>query len=243
MSRAGARGDGHLGQTTSAFWGDAPTTLLLQRAAKDGGWAGRSSHGAVWPARAMLERGEDGMLRRGRRSRSAMGRTVHGAGAEARSGSGGRTDGHRRGRAAVVREQATGTVYSGCYPRCDRLVDGERAGAAVVRGPVGAAGGVDCVTMLSASVFAVALAVAVAVAVSVVPRHVLLLEGTMLLLGHVALFAIAVAFEATCRGVERLCVHWRGGGDGLDGAAEEMESDQHHTGRAAEAGEVWESWC
>jgi hypothetical protein len=24
--------------------------------------------------------------------------------------------------------------------------------------------------------------------------------------------------------------------DGLDGAAEEMESDQHHTGRAAEAG-------
>jgi hypothetical protein len=81
----------------------------------------------------------------------------------------------------------------------------------VVRGPVGAAGGVDCVTMLSAGVFAVA--VAVALAVSVMPRHVLLLEGAMLLLGHVALFAIAVAFafEATCSGVERLGVHWEAG--------------------------------
>lgn len=80
----------------------------------------------------------------------------------------------------------------------------------MVRGPVGAAGGVDCVAMLAVGVFAVALAVALAV--SIVPRHVLLLEGAMLLLGHVALIAIAVAFEATWSGVERLGVHWRGGG-------------------------------
>lgn len=73
-----------------------------------------------------------------------------------------------------------------------------------MRGAVGAAGGVDCVAMLAAGVFAVA--------VSIVPRHVLLLEGAMLLLGHVALLAIAVAFEATWSGVERLGVHWRGGG-------------------------------
>lgn len=77
-----------------------------------------------------------------------------------------------------------------------------------MRGAVGAAGGVDCVAMLAAGVFAVA----VALAVSIVPRHVLLLEGAMLLLGHVALLAIAVAFEATWSGVERLGVHWRGGG-------------------------------
>ena len=207
MSRPGPGADGHLGQTASAFWRNAPTTLLLQRTAKDGGRAGRSSHGAVWPARAMLKRAKDGMLRRGRRSGSAMGRTVHRASAEARGGSGGRPDGHRGSRAAVVCEQTPGAVYCGCYPGCDRLVDGERTGAAVVRGPVGAAGGVDCVTMLSAGVFAVA----VALAVSIVPRYVLLLEGAMLLLGHVALFAIAVAFEATCSGVKRLCVHWRGG--------------------------------
>lgn len=75
----------------------------------------------------------------------------------------------------------------------------------MVRGAISAAGGVDCVTMLSAGLFAVA------VAVSVLPRHLVLLEGAMLLLGHVTLFAITVAFEATPGGVERLRVHWEGG--------------------------------
>ena len=85
-----------------------------------------------------------------------------------------------------------------------------------MRGTVGAAGGVDGVTVLSAGLFAVALAV------SILPRHFLLLESAMLLFGHVALLAIAIAFEAASSGVERLGVHW---GEGLDGAAQQRRSN------------------
>lgn len=99
----------------------------------------------------------------------------------------------------MVREKATGAGDGVRDPGCDRLVDGDGAGGAVVRGSRRVWFAMLALGFVSLAV-SLTVAFPVAFAFSLSPGKIILMEGTMALLVEVA-----VAVEAAT-GVERLLV-------------------------------------